>query len=78
MRCHSQPGQERLAHMTYQIPTAPCKPSAEIIPLSTANAREWWAVESRRVGTDWESLGRATARVMWRLGLTSSLAWVSS
>jgi hypothetical protein len=23
---------------------------------STANAREWWAVESRRCGTDWRSL----------------------
>jgi hypothetical protein len=26
-----------------------------ILP-SIANAREWWAVESRRVGTDWISL----------------------
>jgi len=23
---------------------------------STANAREWWRVESRRCGTDWRSL----------------------
>jgi len=63
------------AHMTYQIPTAPCKPSAEIIPLSTANAREWWAVESRRVGSDWVSIAEVVAAIMHRLAATS---WCSS
>ena len=57
--------------------TAPL-PTFNSTTSSTANAREWWRVESRRCGTDWDTLGRAAARVMWRLGLTSSLCWGSS
>jgi len=64
--------------MTYNIPAAGCKPSSDITPISTANARLWWAHETRRVGTDWDTLGRAAARALWRLGFTSSLAWCSS
>jgi hypothetical protein len=48
-----------------------------IIP-STTDARLWWAAESRRCGSDWQSLGILVARVYWRLGLASSLAWVTS
>jgi len=64
--------------MTYHSSTLFRKPLPEIIPLSTANASEWWAVESRRVGTDWKTLGTQAARVLWRLQFTSSLAWSST
>jgi hypothetical protein len=53
--------------------------TAHIVTLpSTENARLWWQAESRRVGTDWDTLGRAAARVFWRLELTSSHCWGSS
>jgi hypothetical protein len=67
--------------MTYTTSSATRKPP-EVIALSTGSDPEgwrlWWAHETKREGTDWASLGRAAARVYWRLGLTSSLAWVSS
>jgi hypothetical protein len=54
-------------------------PSSSIVTFpSTTNAREYWRVESRHCGTDWDTLGRAAARVFWRLQLTSSLAWSST
>ena len=58
------------------------KPSAEVIPLSTgtcpAEWREYWRERSIREHTDWQSVGLLAARIYWRLGLTSSLAWRSS
>jgi hypothetical protein len=38
-----------------------------ITATSTANAREWWAAESQRVGTDWISLLDAADAVVSRL-----------
>jgi hypothetical protein len=34
---------------------------------SSANTREWWAAESRRVGTDWISLIDAAQAVLCQL-----------
>lgn len=52
--------------------------SSSLTLPSTENARLWWQAESRRVGTDWQSIGLVAARAMWRLGLATSAAWVSS
>jgi len=49
-----------------------------ILPSTAIRDREWWAVESRRVGSDWASLGSVVARVMYQLQLTSPAAWGSS
>jgi hypothetical protein len=45
---------------------------------STENAREYWRQRSVIDGTDWTTLGTQAARALWRLGLTSSIAWRSS
>jgi hypothetical protein len=45
---------------------------------STNNARDHWRRQSIVDGTDWTTLGRATARVFWRLQLTSSVCWSTS
>jgi hypothetical protein len=50
---------------------------------SIANSREWhdrawWHRQSQIDGTNWTSLGLQAARIYWRLGLTSSLAWSAS
>ena len=34
---------------------------------STANAREWWAVEARRCGTDWHTLIACAEAALSRL-----------
>ena len=39
---------------------------------STTNAREWWAYESVRVGSDWQSVGELVAAILYRLAATSS------
>ena len=64
--------------MAYLTSPASRKPSAEITPLSTGNAREYWRRQSVIDGTTWEQLGRCAARAMWRAGLTSSLCWSST
>jgi hypothetical protein len=46
--------------------------NAPVTPPTTAEAihdRAWWAAESARVGTDWQSLGELTARVLLDLAL---------
>jgi hypothetical protein len=45
---------------------------------SSTRDREWWRVESARVGSDWESIGVVVARTLWKLQFTSSLAWSST
>src|SRR5262249_27491641 len=43
-----------------------------------ADWRAWWREERVRCGTDWDTLGRAAARALWRIGLTSSACWSST
>ncbi|HMF24947.1 MAG TPA: hypothetical protein VKG24_22865 [Pseudolabrys sp.] len=42
--------------MTYLNSATGFKSSSEVTLPSTADARLWWAAESRRVGTDWRTL----------------------
>jgi hypothetical protein len=67
--------------MTYSILTAACKPAEAAIPItsgSTLDWREYWRRQSIADHTDWQSLGVACARALWRAGLASSLCWCSS
>jgi hypothetical protein len=46
-----------------------------MIPLtssSTANAREYWAVESKRLGSDWISIAELVTAIMRQLARPSS------
>ena len=53
--------------MIYNIQATDFKSSSEVTLPSTANAREWWAIESRRCGTDWISLITAAEQVLREL-----------
>jgi hypothetical protein len=47
--------------------------SAEILTFpSTAVAREFWAAESKRLGTDWVSIAEVVTAIMYRLTGASS------
>jgi len=45
----------------------PPSDGASLTLTSTANAREWWAAESRRIGTDWITLLDAADAALSRL-----------
>jgi len=42
-------------------------PAAEITLRSTIPWREWWVVESKLQGTDWQTLGGALERALHNL-----------
>jgi len=47
------------------------------VAISTANAREWWAAESVKLGSDWLSLAETVTSIMYRLAAASS-SWAAS
>jgi hypothetical protein len=51
------------------------KPGA-LATIPSSVAREFWAAESRRVGSDWKSVGELVAAILHRLAATSS-SWGS-
>jgi len=49
--------------------------NAQILTFpSTANAREWWAVEARRCGTDWITLLDAAQTALSRLRILHAVS----
>jgi hypothetical protein len=57
--------------------STPRKNNYSLTTNSTANLREWWAAECKRVGTDWHGLFDLHVTIVNRLQAASS-SWCSS
>jgi hypothetical protein len=60
-----------------RLPNRRSSTSFNIATNSTANARQWWAAESQRIGTDWIGIAETVCNIMHQLAVTSS-SWRSS
>jgi len=60
------------------LPQSEFEIHSAVVERSTDDWRQWWREQSKRDGTDWQSLGLIAARALWKVSLTSSAIWRSS